>query len=90
MTIYIMYIALILFGVVAYNTDKIAVKLKTMKILFNKAKNNPNIIRDISLGFFINGVFSTINAGSFIAFTGYSILTLAAIVGIINANDKKG
>jgi hypothetical protein len=61
-----------------------------MKKLFCKAKTNPDIIRDISLGFFINGVFSTINADSFIAFVGYAILTLGATVGIINANDKKG
>ena len=90
MTIYIIYTILVLFFVLLYNADNITVKLRKTKMLFYKAKNNPDIIRDISLGFFINGVFSMINANSYTAFVGYAILTLGATVGIINANDKKG
>lgn len=88
--IYIIYIIFTSFFVLLLNADKIAVKLKTFKILFLKAKNNANIVRDISLGFFINGVFSMFNASSLIAFLGYGLLTLIAAIGIINANNKKG
>ena len=88
MAIYIVYIILILFSAIIYNADKIAVKLKAIKTLLHEVKTNPDIIRDISLGFFINGVFSTINANSYIYFIGYIILTLGAIVGIINANKR--
>ena len=88
MTIYIVYITLFLFSLIVYNADKIAVKLKMIKTLLYEVKTSPDIIRDISLGFFINGVFSTINANSYISFIGYLILTLGAIVGIINANKR--
>lgn len=90
MTIYIAYIVFVFVFVWLLNADKIAVKLKKPKRMFLRAANDANIIRDISLGFFINGVFSVLNADTTLALVGYAVLTLVAVIGIINANTKKG
>ena len=86
--IYKIYIVLFILSIALYNIEIIHKKLKEFLPLVEKAKNNPSIIRDISLGFFINGVFSILNATSVYGVVGYGVLTLWAIVGIINANER--
>lgn len=68
--------------------EKIKYTKIKLKILSEKAWNNPRVIRDISLATFVNGLFSVANVTSFLGFVGYGLLTIIALIGIINADNK--
>lgn len=56
--------------------------------LFIQAIEDPKILRDISLGAFVNGMFSVLNSKGISELIGYLILTIITLIGIINANSK--
>ena len=63
-------------------------KFINFKELFILAIEDPKILRDVSLGAFVNGMFSVLNAKNFWELIGYFTLTIITLIGIINANSK--
>ncbi len=86
--IYIIYILLTTFFILFYHSNLIFQKLKHLLYKGKKAIRNPRVTRDVSLAMMVNGLFSLLNASSYINLLGYLILTLIGAIGIIVSNDK--
>lgn len=82
--VYIIYITLFLLFLTIYFIDKIIEFIN----LFKNTFRNPRIIRDLSLGTFINGLFNILNTDTHLGLFGYILLTIIAMIGIINADKK--
>ncbi len=86
--VYEIYGFLIVVYVIIVFIDNIKKQYLHLYHLAKYAFNNPTIVRDLSLGTFINGLFSMLNATALVAILGYLVLTFVSLVGIINANRK--
>lgn len=88
MITYIIYTTVIVMFVALYHYEKIKSLTINIAILFLKAFNDKGVIRDVSIGLFTSGVLTTIGSSSLYGFIGYGVLTLVALFGIINSNNR--
>lgn len=58
------------------------------KAMLIKARTNPGIVRDISIGIFVSSIMGLFSATSVYYVIIYTIGIIASLYGIINANDK--
>lgn len=86
--IYISYAVIILLTIALVKQKYVISKLQVFAELFSQAMNDAKIIRDVSLGSFVNGMYSVMNTDNAFGFLGYLLLTLISLVGIINSNIK--